>query len=164
MCYKPDLILDTGVLLGKVGRHQDWVLLHKPTALVQWAQSLFVTELMYGVLIATEKTSILLIYFRIFRIHRWFRFLVYFLIVYVWLWAVSELLVAIFQCRPIAYQWNTSLNGTCIDRLAFYRWISVPNIIHDVAMLVVPAPMIWKLQISKQKKLALSAVFILASL
>lgn len=132
--------------------------------MVQWAQTLFVTEFIYGIVIATEKTAILILYHRIFQIQRWFRYLVYAMIAYIWAWAISELLVAIFQCHPIAYQWDTTIDGRCINRLAFYRWISIPNLVHDVALLVIPAPMVWKLQISKQQKMALSLVFLLASL
>lgn len=130
----------------------------------RWAQTLFITEVIYGIVIATEKTAILLLYHRLFQIQKWFRYLIHAMIVYIWAWAASEVLVAIFQCQPITYQWDMTINGTCINRLAFYRWISVPNLIHDVALLVVPAPMVWKLQISKEQKLALSIVFLLASL
>lgn len=154
----------TGVKVGGVGRHQAYVLHHEPQAMKAWAQALFVTEFLYGLLIPLVKSSILLLYLRLFRIHHWFRYTTYCLLAYIWLWGISESLVSIFQCKPIAYQWNKSLNGKCINQLSYYRWVSVPNVIHDVVMLLVPAPVVWKLKIDIRQKLALSAVFFVGSM
>jgi hypothetical protein len=140
------------------------VLKYNPEQLTAWAQTLFVTEMIYGLLIALEKTSILLLYRRLFSVHRWFRMSTTILIAYAWMWAVSEALTAIFQCQPVALQWDKTLQGTCIDQLAFFRWISVPNVIHDVAMLLLPIPIIWKLQINIRQKIALSSVFLIGSM
>ncbi|OTA77995.1 hypothetical protein M434DRAFT_382426 [Hypoxylon sp. CO27-5] len=153
------------VKYGDVGRHIAYVLMYEPEAFVRWAQTLFVVELLYGILFPLEKTSILLLYLRLFHVHRWFRLTTYILIVYIWLWGASEVLVAIFQCKPIQYQWDKSISGGhCINQLGDYRWVSVPNIVHDIAMLVVPAPVVWKLQIGLRQKLALSCVFLIGSI
>ncbi|KAI2640772.1 hypothetical protein GGS26DRAFT_599741 [Hypomontagnella submonticulosa] len=152
------------VKFGGVGRHEAYVLKFMPEAMISWAQTLFVTELMYGILFPLEKTSILLLYLRFFQIHRWFRFTTYVLIAYIWMWGVSEVLVAIFQCNPVAYQWDRTISGTCIDQLGYYRWVSVPNVVHDVAMLILPAPVVWKLQIGLRQKLALTGVFLIGSI
>ena len=153
-----------GVRIGGVGRHEAFILEQNPQTLGTWAQTLFVVILLHAPLMALEKTSILLLYRRIFSIQPWFRISTTILIVYIWCWAASEFLVAIFQCKPVAYQWNKELNGTCIDQLAFFRWISVPNLIHDIAMLVLPLPMIWNLQVGTRQKFALSLVFLIGSL
>lgn len=129
-----------------------------------WAQALFVTEFLYGLLIPLVKSSILLLYLRLFSIHHWFRYTTYGLLAYIWLWGISETLVSVFQCKPVAYQWNKELHGKCIDQLSYYRWVSVPNVIHDVVMLVIPAPVVWKLKIDIRQKLALSAVFFIGSM
>lgn len=153
-----------GVKLGDVGRHLEWVLANEPDAMVRWAQCLFVMQCLFGTQIAMTKTSILLLYHRIFQIHKWFRYLMYALIAYIWIWALCVLFLAVFQCHPVALQWDQSLEGTCIDRVAYYRAIGPPNTVHDVVMVVVPAVMIWKTQTSKHQKIALSTIFLLASL
>ncbi|KAI0547683.1 hypothetical protein F4679DRAFT_574700 [Xylaria curta] len=102
------------------------------------------------------KTTILLLYLRLFRIHRWFRITTHLLITYIWLWGISEVIVALSQCIPIAYQWDKTLGD--------YRWVSVPNVIHDAAMLILPLPMVWSLQIDLRQKLALSGVFLIDSM
>ncbi|KAI0973639.1 hypothetical protein F4678DRAFT_459120 [Xylaria arbuscula] len=152
------------VIYGGVGRHEAYVLKYEPNGLVPWAQTLFVTELLYGLVFPIEKTTILLLYLRLFHVHRWFRITTYILITYIWLWGISEVIVAIAQCIPVAYQWDKSLDGHCINQLAYYRWVSVPNVIHDVVMLVLPLPMVWSLQIDLRQKVALSGVFLIGSI
>lgn len=152
------------VQLGGVGRHEAYVLKFEPQALTTWAQTLFVTELIYGPVIALEKSSILLFYWRIFHINRWFRLTAVAMIIYIWMWAAGEWFTALFQCIPVAKQWIQKLDGSCIDRLAFFRWICLPNAVHDVAMLVLPVPMVWKLQMASRQKAALGTIFLLGSL
>lgn len=153
-----------GVKQGGVGRHQAYVLEHEPEAMSAWAKSLFIAQFFYGILIPLAKSSILLLYLRLFSIHAWFRYTTYGLLAYVWLWGISEALVSIFQCHPVAYQWDKKLNGTCIDQLSYYRWVSLPNVIHDVIMLVLPLPVVWKLQTDARRKIALTVVFLIGSM
>jgi hypothetical protein len=154
----------SGVIYGGVGMHEPWVRKYKPQAMTVWGQTLFVTELIYGITMALEKTSILLLYLRLFQIDRWFKNATYILIITVWMWGLSESLVAIFQCKPVDYQWNKKIHGTCISQIAYYRWVRVPNIIHDVIMLVLPVPIIWKLKLAFRQRMALSGIFVLGSL
>ncbi len=80
------------------------------------------------------------------------------------MWATSSSSPPYAQCQPVAFQWDKTINGICINQLAYFRWISVPNVMHDVFMLVLPAPMIWKIQIGIRQKLALSIVFLIGSM
>jgi len=132
--------------------------------MVSWAQTLFVTEFIYGLLMALEKSAILLLYLRLFHIHRWFRVTTYVLLVVIWMWGISESLVAIFQCKPVTLQWNKKLDGTCINQLEYYRYVRVPNVIHDLVMLVLPLPVVWKLRIAIRQKIALMSVFLFGSM
>lgn len=158
-----------GVKYGYVGRHLEWVEANVPTGLIAWAQTLFVMQLLFGFQVALTKTSILLLYRRIFQVHKWFRYLIYGLIAYIWAWAIGETLTSLLQCRPLSYVWyqyDPALHhtGTCIDLLAYYRWIGPPNSIHDLAMVVIPAAMVWTIKTSTHQKIALTGVFLLGSL
>ena len=148
-----------------MGRHEAYVLKYDPKRLVAWAKVLFILEIIYGWVIPMGKTSVLLLYLRLFGIRRWFRYTTWALVVYIWMWGVSEVVVAVVQCQPVAFQWDKSIEGGwCIDQLAYYRWVSVPNLIHDVLMLLLPVPVVWDLRIGWRQKLALSSVFLLGSL
>lgn len=112
------------------------------------------------------KTPILLQYKRIFDFQPWFRGLSFGMIVYVWKsGAISQTITSIVQCIPICYQWNKDQHGTCIDQLATYRYIPLPDVIHNDVLSALPAPMIWQLpEISRTQKLALTVVFLLGPL
>jgi len=118
------------------------------------------------------KTILLLLYLRLFftnlvhggSYHRWLRLTTYFLIVYIWLWGVSAVLVSIFQCQPVSYQWDRTddggAGGHCIDQLGYHRWITIPNLIHSVVMLAVPLPVIWDLEVEVRQKIASTGLFL----
>ncbi|OTB02098.1 hypothetical protein M426DRAFT_62784 [Hypoxylon sp. CI-4A] len=156
------------VKYGGVGRHESYVRAYEPQALISWALSIFVTGILYSLLFPIEKTAILLLYLRLFHIHHWFRLTTYFLIAYIWVWGIVELFVYTFLCKPVSYQWNQwyqpPVQGTCFNQVSYFRWISVPNVIHDIVMLFLPAPIVWNLKIELRKKLALSCVFLVGSI
>ena len=44
-----------------------------------------------------------------------------------------------------------------------YKYWSVPNIVTDVVMLILPMPVIWRLKISRAQKAGLTVTFLLGS-
>ncbi|KAL8899585.1 MAG: hypothetical protein Q9207_006121 [Kuettlingeria erythrocarpa] len=71
------------------------------------------------------------------------------------------ILILLFQCRPVAKSWNPDLEGTCLpDGPTFYGLASV-TILFDIIIIPLPIPALLQLQISKAKRLVLSAVFAL---
>ena len=109
------------------------------------------------------KISILLFYRRIFRI-AYFTLLLNFVGTFVLLWAISGVLVAVFQCQPVSVFWNKLIAGGCINTDGFVLAEAGITIATDIIVLILPLPMIWRLKISKQQKWAVSGVFMLGSL
>lgn len=78
---------------------------------------------------------------------------------------VGVFFAAIFQCSPVQYAWDKTIEGgSCFDQQAFYRYVSPPNILTDVLILVMPLPFVWKLHTRMTQKLALTGVFLLGGL
>jgi hypothetical protein len=78
---------------------------------------------------------------------------------------IAETFSAIFQCWPVEYVWDKSIEGGhCVNQNALFQFWSVPNIATDTAMLVLPMPTIWNLQMSKIQKLGLTFTFLLGSM
>lgn len=74
-------------------------------------------------------------------------------------------MVSLNLCRPIKFYWDhTTLNGSCYNENAFYEWGSFPNIITDIVILVLPVPLVWKLQTLNNKKVGLTLNFLTASM
>ncbi|KAI4108944.1 MAG: hypothetical protein LQ339_002063 [Xanthoria mediterranea] len=58
------------------------------------------------------KISILLLYIHLFPI-KVFRIAAYSLILVVSAWMIQQVLASLLMCRPISYNWDASVNGTC---------------------------------------------------
>ena len=126
-------------------------------------QCLYSQLLIYGIAIVLPKLAILLFYLRIFPSPN-FRLSVYILAILVISWTIGVEFSTIFQCSPISYAWTRKPPGRCINLLAFYRWVSLPNILFDIIMLLLPVHRIWKLQVTSKQKMALSGVFLTGGL
>ncbi|KAI2727213.1 hypothetical protein CBS147354_3931 [Penicillium roqueforti] len=149
---------------GGVGYHLEYVA-RTPSKLVILQKGLYANQILdFPFTIAPAKVSILLFYVRLFPV-RMFRIFAYIVGAIVLGHGLGVLLAAIFQCSPIAYTWDRTIaGGSCFNQEAFYRYVSLPNIMTDVLILVMPLPYVWKLHTRIGQKVALTGVFLLGSL
>ena len=114
--------------------------------------------------ITPAKISILLFYLRIFGTPR-FRILSYVVGSLVLATGIGVFFATVFQCVPLERAWNNSTRGgSCFDQQAFYRYVSLPHIVTDLLILIMPLPFVWGLQKRLAQKLALTGVFLLGGL
>lgn len=106
------------------------------------------------------KCSILLLYLRIFKVNRTFRYVNYSLLAVVVSYCVSLTLATIFACKPLQRTWDSSIPGTCPVKIEDVDYaIGGFNIFSDSAILILPIPMVWGLQISTTRLIGLLVVF-----
>lgn len=111
------------------------------------------------------KTSILLLYVRIFHTPTFRK-----VALGVWLftacWAVSAFTSNLLQCYPVSYFWNKNQPGHCIHNALITIGMTngVLSFVGDLVILMMPLGMIWKLQMDRKRKIALSGIFLLGSL
>jgi hypothetical protein len=122
-------------------------------------QTILPLEALYGVVLGLIKTSIMLFYMRIFGSKKSFRIGVFVTMVIVWMWSASVILETFLLCRPLAYNWDTTIKGSCGQRNATYVVAGTLNLITDLMVMVLPLPLIYKLQLNVAKKVALVSVF-----
>jgi hypothetical protein len=60
---------------------------------------------------------------------------------------------------PVAKFWNKDLPGNCLSFEALWFFNASMNIITDIALLVLPMPLLSKLQLPRTQKIALMGVF-----
>lgn len=78
---------------------------------------------------------------------------------------LSTVLVAILICRPFAYNWDkVTISGSCGDVSAYYLSTGIVNLVIDVAIVALPLPMLWGLQMKTSKKVSLTAIFSLGAM
>ncbi|KAL8786451.1 MAG: hypothetical protein Q9213_002767 [Squamulea squamosa] len=123
-----------------------------------------VGSVMYGVCIFFVKWSILLQYLQIFvplkkkstmylASHAliWTNFVFYFVSTF----------VEIFACSPVRKAWDPLIpEGHCINILALNVAASTINSTSDIGILILPQVSIWRLQMSRKRKIQISGIFL----
>ncbi|KAK1488066.1 hypothetical protein CCUS01_14797 [Colletotrichum cuscutae] len=137
-----------------------------------WAIGLFVSEVAYTVTLSTVKWSTLALYWRIFNARKSIRYYIWAMAGIVLAWFIAVILVTIFQCLPVHAFWArydtvnplSSDQYTCgVDVKMFFKGNSIPNIITDALVVLLPIPYVWKLQLHKAQKFALAGIFALGT-
>ena len=120
--------------------------------------------ILYNPATALTKISILLLYRRIFPQPR---LLIILRVVgaFVLCYCTTQFFVLLVQCRPVRAAWDpTVADPTCIRVNAAYIVIGTFNAVVDIVILCIPIPLLWRLQISIQKKAQLISIFLLGGL
>ncbi len=69
------------------------------------------------------------------------------------------LLETFLLCRPVAYNWDDYVHGTCGYEGLAYILQGIMNLLIDVGVIIVPMPMLWSLQMPFSKKMGIAAMF-----
>jgi len=118
-----------------------------------------VNDVLYLFAVMFIKISIFILYLRLFKVKRLFRYLDFTFMALTISYCTSLLLAIHFGCWPLAKTWNSSIPKKCVKLVAIDFTIGSFNIFTDAAILVLPLPLIWKLQITRARFIGLFAVF-----
>lgn len=77
----------------------------------------------------------------------------------VFLYWLSSVLTIALLCRPVAYNWNRSIPGTCGNVLKIEYASAGFNMGIDLGVVLLPLPIVWRLQMSSRKKIGVTASF-----
>lgn len=121
-------------------------------------------EFLYVFTIACIKFSVLSLYATIFP-QRKFHYCVWAMAAFIGAWALSGAFTALFQCTPFSHAYDpaSSPDGFCIN-FGLQNLVSgIVNVITDFIIVGMVVPLVWKLQISRQKKWLVVVTFIIGS-
>ncbi|KFZ03832.1 hypothetical protein V502_10622 [Pseudogymnoascus sp. VKM F-4520 (FW-2644)] len=148
-----------GVTHGGVGRHAaDIVAEDSPQVLVAFLKDLVAIQMLWATSLMFIKLSILCFYIRIFNVKPFIMASIAVAILVV-IWALSVILCGFLLCRPFAYNWDRSIDGSCGDQIKSYIITGALNIVTDALVLGLPMPMIWRLKVNLRSKIALTGIF-----
>ncbi|KAF2501685.1 hypothetical protein BU16DRAFT_613535 [Lophium mytilinum] len=133
-------------------------------AISKYLYYLHIGTLMYGITILFIKLSILIQWIRVFLTPAsrgpmfWaFHALIWANIIFY----VSCTFIEVWSCNPRAKIWTPLLQGgKCLNTNAIAVSSGVFNTISDIAMVLLPQRVIWKLNMSRGRKIGLSAIFL----
>ena len=115
---------------------------------------------MYKLVIPFTKLSICLLYRRLFeRAGRTFKIALHSIAGLIVLYYSAAFLTTIFECTPVQKSWQKTLPGTCINTATFFFVNAGFNIATDVAIMLLPVPVIYSLHLPMRQRIVLCFVF-----
>ena len=143
-----------------LGLHADVV---DPERVIVMLKELVAAETLYAWSLGWTKLSVLLMYYRVFRV-RHFKVTAYAIGILVMSWVVCVTFLFIFTCAPVEKLWYPDVPGRCISQTGTWIANGVSTIITDLMILVLPAPHIWRLQARTAIKIGVCVSFGLGGL
>ncbi|KAL4778005.1 hypothetical protein BJX76DRAFT_366907 [Aspergillus varians] len=142
-----------------IGKHI-WAV--EPDDVLMSMKIIFSYVILYAATVPMVKLSVLLLYHRIFRF-TWSLYICAFLSIG---YTISVSTAISLACVPTSFFWTQWVDplsgGHCrINLYNFYLWNGVANLFTDVIILCVPIPAVWRLQMPKAQKWAVSGIFLL---
>ena len=132
-----------------------------------WLKAGIVTAVLYQPSMVAVKTSILLLYRRVFTepgFNTRFHISLWGIGIFVLAYSTLQFLLTVFPCSPVKRLWDPAVEGSCID---FEKMILVGpclNVATDIMILCLPMTQLWHLSISRKQKLQLTGIFLLGGL
>ncbi|KAL4993037.1 hypothetical protein BDV10DRAFT_179846 [Aspergillus recurvatus] len=113
----------------------------------------YIATVLYCPMALLTKVALLSILVRIFSPYRnRVRFIYGFLAALAVYYVIAEI-VKIRMCDPVPGYWTLDPNAKCLDQRAALIADSVISMVSDILILVLPLPLTWSLQMSRNKKL-----------
>ncbi|KAH8591910.1 hypothetical protein B0O99DRAFT_718424 [Bisporella sp. PMI_857] len=117
----------------------------------------------YGLSFLSVKVSILLLYLRL-SPYRPFRIAVWVVMIATIVYSILGSFEFLFNCQPIAKNWDVTLDGKCIDVTKILMTHGSLTIVTDIAMLILPITLVRKLKLPLKQKVALAGLFMTGTL
>lgn len=114
---------------------------------------------MYAPANTCVKSSIFLLYLRIFSMSKGTRRFAWAVIVFIAAFYVASALVVLFSCQPWKKRLNPLLPGKCVNTYYIAVSSTIHNIIVDIIAFILPIGKVLQLKISSREKIQVMAVF-----
>ncbi|TLS26695.1 hypothetical protein PpBr36_04408 [Pyricularia pennisetigena] len=145
---------------GGFGFHVDDIVKRfGPDALELFFKVLMTFTLLWCATTMFTKLSVLLLFTTLFPTRR-MQMAAYVIGSFIIVWCTGAIIATLFMCQPFAMNWNRSIpGGHCGDDPLFYTILGVINIIVEVTILLLPMPVIYKLNMPLHRRLVVVGMF-----
>ncbi|PLN76185.1 hypothetical protein BDW42DRAFT_199069 [Aspergillus taichungensis] len=154
-CISVTFVVQTGVGYD----HEDAIVAeHGRQPITKLYKLIMPVQTLWVLSLSCTKFSILLLYLRIFPAKAVVR-IVWGTSAVVAAWAIGTILATFLVCRPMAYNWNPNISGgTCGREIVSYIVSGTINLFTDLAVVIIPMPLLCQLQMARSRKMTLMAV------
>ena len=108
---------------------------------------------------AAIKLSILDFYNSLFGLKSAFRKTTYAVMILVMCICIGQVFQVFLFCRPFGKNWDPLLPGTCGSLNAELMSSGIINLFIDVAIVALPIPVVWRLQMARRNKITITIMF-----
>lgn len=141
----------------------DYVVMTDAHRIMEHYKGILIQEVLHLPAVAFPKLCIVLLYLKVFT-NKWARMATWALIYIIVATWISFFVAAMFQCLPFAYNWDKTIpGGHCFNVIVFGHSSSIPNIVTDVAVLVLPIRTVMDLKVSVGRRIGLLLIFLTGS-
>ncbi|KAF2177422.1 hypothetical protein K469DRAFT_603375 [Zopfia rhizophila CBS 207.26] len=155
-----------GILMvekASTGRHIVLIEMTDPGKITIHYQGILVHEFLHLPAVAFSKLCVAFLYLRVFT-NKFARIATYVLICLIFGTWVAYTIAAMFQCTPFAFNWDKTIpGGKCFNITVFSKSSSVPNIVTDVAVMLLPIRTVMDLKVSIGRRIGLLLIFLTGS-
>jgi hypothetical protein len=76
-----------------------------------------------------------------------------------------QFFVLVLECRPVRAAWDPTVeNPTCIQVNLMFMIMGSFNVLTDISTLCLPTPLLWQLQVSRERRMQLFSISMLGGL
>lgn len=117
--------------------------------------------LIYQVTLLFTKFTLFFQFYRIIRQTSWRRQKAFYIVLMsiIAAWQVGQVFIQLFACNPVAKSWDKSIPGTCQPISVMRNMNSSANIVSDFIILMLPLPIIWRLELPLKQRMAVAGIF-----
>lgn len=145
----------------------DYLLYNHPAKVQRFLIDVFALQIIYYTFINVPKLAVLVLYHRLFSVRTVISWVTRILMVVLVLYTIISVFLSIFACgRHVDDFYSETANTAqqCIDVNAMQIYTSIPNIVTDVLILLVPMPVAFGLRVRMSVKLGIAVTFLMGSL
>lgn len=124
-----------------------------PAQFQSFNKALYADTVVYGPNAWFVKVTLLLVVIRVFSVNRSFVIFGYGFIAAMLGYYLPVMIIKINICRPISGFWDSSVKAECFNQRAIFVADTVISAVTDLAVLLMPVPLILKLRMPWQQKL-----------
>lgn len=157
-----------GAATGSLGRHTEVTSENMPVFSDRaevFGKITYISQLTQTMTFGFTKIAVILSYRRIFSLST-FSMLSWAMIGLTAIWTFAFFTANLLQCLPISENWDRfgQTPGACIHTTMMYLAQAWSDVFTDVAILSMPLPWIWKLQMAPMRKICVVLLFQLGAL
>lgn len=122
-------------------------------------QLMFLSPILWVIAVTTIRAAIIFLYVQIFPT-RLFRNVCYAALAANVAFGATAVIADCLICQPIRYRWAPSMvHGSCGDQKSLDMYIAILNLLQDIVIVVLPIPILWRLQMARSKKMGVIGIF-----